>query len=83
VSHLGRHNYGYAIRSQGYWQIGTASVPDGEASSRVCAARLETCKQLVEISAHESADFVLVAGDISQANQIDVAGVTDPQPVLI
>ena len=71
------------MRSQRYWQIGMAAAHVAEASSRVCAARLGACTQLVETRAHESADFVLVAGDINHANRIDLADLTDPHPVLM
>jgi len=52
-----------------------AAVHVGE-SARWCAERLDVCKDSSETSGHESADFVLVVGDMSQANRIDLAGLT-------
>jgi DNA repair exonuclease SbcCD nuclease subunit len=54
------------------WQIGmTRHFLTPEAQSRYSEARLESIRQISELASKEACDFVVVAGDVFESNQLD------------
>ena len=52
------------------WQLGLEARHVARAGEAVRAARLETVGRLLELARREGAEFVLVAGDLFEDNQV-------------
>ena len=53
------------------WQIGMKARHVAQVGDKVRAARLQTVRHMLQLAAEQQADFVIVAGDIFEDNQID------------
>ncbi len=53
------------------WQIGMKARHVAQVGDKVRAVRLQTVRHMLQLAAEQQADFVIVAGDIFEDNQID------------
>lgn len=53
------------------WQLGMKARHVAEVGDKVRAARLQTVRRLLQVAAEQQADFVIVAGDTFEDNQVD------------
>jgi DNA repair exonuclease SbcCD nuclease subunit len=57
------------------WQIGMKAAHAGAASTRVREARIESASRVVDVARNENAEFLLLAGDTFESNDIDRAAI--------
>ncbi len=57
------------------WQLGvTRQFLDTDAQARWSAARFDAIRNLGQIAVQENCEFIVVAGDIFESNQVDRCG---------